>query len=540
MELKRYLAILWPWKWLIITGIILGAVSAAFYTRQQTPVYRATTRLMVNESPTGSMLDYGSIMASSYLAETYAELFSMPSVLETTLARMGLADNPAARPVSISAAVVRSNQFLNVTVDHHDPNLAAAIANMLVEVFDETTREMRSQRIAESRRSLQMQMDTLELRIGEQESALGLGAGWDPGRSAPEIGSPGYDLLALQSYYHELQDRYESLGLLENQSLSNLVQLDPAKVPGAPYKPRPLTNIMLGAGLGLGLALAIVMLIEYLDDTVKSPDDALDNLGLPMIGLIARMDDPGAGSLHVKAYPRSPTSEAFRTLRTNIEFAGNGRTIRSLLVTSAGPGEGKTTIASNLAVVFAQGGRRVILVDADMRKPRIHRVMGVANRSGLSELIASPRPTLNGSGQIWQSENLVLITSGGIPPNPSELLGSEGLTSLLGQLEERADIVVFDSPPAGVVIDAAVLAAQVDAVLLVIEPESTTLGAARHVMEQFERAGAKVIGLVFNNVPTSRMGLAYQGRYGRYVHGYTYFYSYEPDGEVQLRGKKRK
>lgn len=198
--------------------------------------------------------------------------------------------------------------------------------------------------------------------------------------------------------------------------------------------------------------------------------------------------------------PTSPVSEAYRTLRTNILFASLDNPLKTLLITSTDPGEGKSTTLANLAVVMAQAGNRVIMVDCDLRRPSLHRIFGVRNSAGLTTMMvegqAMSQPPLQDTGV----PNLSIITSGPLPPNPSELLGSRRMAEVLAQLKSQADIILLDSPPIIAVADAAILASKVDGVILVVQAYKTKRDFARKAKAILEKANANLLGVVLNNV----------------------------------------
>jgi capsular exopolysaccharide synthesis family protein len=319
-----------------------------------------------------------------------------------------------------------------------------------------------------------------------------------------------------QSLYLNLLGSLETVRLARLQNTPNIVQIEPASVPRSPIRPRPLQNTALAAAVGLMLAAGIAFLVEYLDDTLKTPEDVERLLGLPVLGFIAQMPykRKEAEQVFVARQPRSPVSEAFRSLRTNLEFSAVERPICTILVTSAGPSEGKTTVAANLAAIFSQAKKHVVLLDADMRRPRIHRMFGMANRSGLSDLfLGQDRPRNIGRGR-QDLPNLVVVTSGGTPPNPAELLGSAKMDQILSEFHKHVDVVIIDTPPS-LVADAQILAGKVDAVLLVIQPGKTHAAAARACLETLQRSGARIVGVVLNRIPRNRS--YYYGGYQYYA-----------------------
>lgn len=321
-----------------------------------------------------------------------------------------------------------------------------------------------------------------------------------------------------QQIYINLLNSLESIRLARLQNTPSIVQIEPASVPDEPIRPRTLMNTALATVVGLMLAAGIVFLVEHLDDTLKTPEDIERVLGVPVLGFVAEMQYKGKGAeeIYVTRQPRSPVSEAFRSLRTNLEFASVQKPIRTLLVTSPGPSEGKTTVAANLAAIYSQAKKRVALVDADMRRPHVHRFLGLSNREGLSNLFRNQASVQNVSHAKVELPHLLIITSGSLPPNPAELLGSDRMVDILSELQANTEMVVIDTPPS-LVADAQVLAAKVDAVLIVIRPGVTNAEAARSSMESYRRAGARVVGVVLNRIPRNR---------SYYYGGYKYYSPY--------------
>jgi len=338
-------------------------------------------------------------------------------------------------------------------------------------------------------------------------------------------------LSLYQQIYINLLNNLETVRFSRLQNTQSIEQIQVAVAPEFPIRPQPLNSAMLAGVVGLMLAAGVVFLIEYLDDTLKIPEDVERVLDLPLIGYIAEMQSKGKSDaeVYVSRQPRSPVSEAFRSLRTNLEFAGVDKPLRTILVTGSEAGDGKTTIAVNLAVIFAQGGKRVLLMDADLRRPRIHRFLGIQNRVGLTDLFRDTL-ALDEVTHQWSEANsktISVITSGNLPPNPAELLGSQKMASILTEISSRVDVVIIDSPPS-VVSDAQILAAKVDCVLLVVQPGKTHAGAARATREQMDRAGARMVGAVFNRIPRN---------HGYYYGGYRYYSPYYSQNNQYLNGE---
>lgn len=317
------------------------------------------------------------------------------------------------------------------------------------------------------------------------------------------------NLSLYQQIYVNSISSLEALNLTRAQSAPNVIQVEPARIPRTPISPRPMQDAALYGAVGLLGMAGIAFLVEYLDDTLKTPEDVKNKLGLPVIGFVSELkgiDKSKKGSqtgIYVANQPRSPVSESFRSLRTSLEFYSVDRPIRSIIVTSAGPQEGKTTIACNLAVILAQSSKRVVLLDADMRRPNVHTQLNIPNRLGLSNLMRNRMPieeVIQVSGSI---ANLSVITSGSLPPNPAELLSSERMTHIIQQLKEMFDMLIIDTPPA-IVSDPQILSTKSDAVLFVIRPGKTRSVAMQTPLEEFHRVGANVIGVVMNRIPRNR------------------------------------
>jgi capsular exopolysaccharide synthesis family protein len=263
-------------------------------------------------------------------------------------------------------------------------------------------------------------------------------------------------------------------------------------------------NTVIAAVLGLLALVAVAFLWETLDDRLRTVEDVERATGLSTLGVIGRMPgDRGRKAYYRLAtllYPRSPAAEAFRSLRTNLEFASLDERFRTILVTSSGPNEGKTVVAANLAVAYAQSGRRVILLDADLRRPSVHDMFGLRNDRGLTDLVRTDGLDLSDVIQGTEEANLSVVTSGTLPANPAELLGSHRMQGILAGIREAADLLIVDTSPVGAVTDAAVLASHADATIFVIRGQRTSERLARRGHEALSKVNARIAGAVLNDV----------------------------------------
>ena len=515
-DLRKYWNLLWHWWWVIALAGILAGVSAFFVSRSLTPIYEAETTVLIDQGTAQSGDEYQSILMSERLTQTYASLLTQSPVLEEVIQGQNLEMELNNLRDAISVQPVRDTQLIDVKVEHESPQRAAWIANALVEVFTEQNRERQTTRYAESKQSLETQLERVDQRI--EEISQSLDNLEENGDNEAERNRLELTLSQYQNTYSSLLESYEEVRRAEAESVSNVVQVEPATIPDNPVRPRTLINTALAGVVGGMLAVGGIFLMDALDDTVRDPDHVEQALELPILGMLPQHEEEEKAVIAIEQ-PRHPTVEAFRTLRTNIRYSSVDHPVRKLLVTSADPGVGKTSTVTNLAAVLAQGGSKVLLVDADLRKPKIHHHLGQANHEGFSDIFVQENVDLNALIQNDVDRgSLSVLTSGSIPPNPAELLGSQKMAQFLEEMEKEYDYILLDSPPLMAVTDAAVLAQAADGVLVVVKPGTTQLGALLGAVEQLRRVGARILGLVMNEIP--RRGSRY------YYQGYQY-YTYE-------------
>ena len=542
VDLKVYGRIALRWAWLVILCAILAGGVAFLYSMNQTRIYSASSKVLVNEARNPATANYNDILLSERLARTYANLMQRDSTIEDTFVRLGL--DPAAvrrQVVSVAVAPVRDTQLVQVTVESPNPELAAAMANTLPQVFAEGMRAVQLARFTESRNSLSTQLDELRKRIEANQLQMSDLQNQRTAQAELELASLRSEQTQLQASYGNLLNSFEQLRLTEAQSIDNIVLMEPAETPLSPVRPRTLVNALLAAVVGALLALGIVFLIEYLDDRVQSPDDLRKIADLPVLGAIAKMpgdkdaEDARSGNLIGLNEPRHPITEAYRRLRTNLQYANLDKEMRTLMVTSAEAGEGKSITSANLAVVMAQSGARVILVDADLRKPKQHTVFGVSKRPGLAEALKGgdieallcPVTSKGGNLSLW------LLPAGDTIPNPAEVLGSHRMQQLGKQLLELADIVIYDTPPVLAVTDSQVMGRMVDGALLVIDTQKTGSAAVHRALESLLQVNTPLVGAVLNRLTSS-------ARNYYYYYSYDAYYSDGDDDGKQRKGSRRR
>ena len=350
----------------------------------------------------------------------------------------------------IQVQPVTDTTLIEVRVEDINAQRAADIANALVVEFAESNLALQASRYSSSKENLANQLDDMDAQIqsaNDQLASLGKSAEDQADRDRLEA-----NLAQYRQTYANLLQSYEQVRLAEAQSTSNVIQAEPATASERAVRPRTMTNTLLALVVGLLFSTGLVFLIEAMDDTLKGPDQVTDQLGLPVLGLIVRHNTT-EGRPVTLGEPRSQVAEAFRSLRTNIQFASVDQPLRTLLITSPTPSEGKSTVAVNLGVVIAQGGKRVALIDADLRRPHVHKLLDLSNVQGLSDLFVQEHVSLDGTLQKTKTADLFVMTSGALPPNPAELLGSEKMYEIIRQVKEQTDLLVIDSPPVIAVTD---------------------------------------------------------------------------------------
>ncbi len=528
INIRHLLQLVWHWLWLIILAAVVAAAATYYYSIQLPKVYESSTRVMVNQAPISQSTDYTSMITSQTMAKTYTLIMTDMPVLEAVVQQLQLENSPGELRGMITITQKTDTPLITVTVTGNDPKLCADVANTLVVVFSNRIMQQQAERYALSKQNLQRQIDSVDAQITETFDQVMTST--DPDEKTALMTR----LTQYQYIYTSLLTSLEDVKLTESQSTTSLTQLEMATVPTSPIAPKVMQNTLLAALVGIMLSFGTVFLIEMLDDTVKDAEETGRKFGVPVLGIVSHFEKTDTPI--TQAHPRSPVSEGFRGLRTNVRFASVSAPLQKILVTSPMPGEGKTTIASNLAIVLAQGGAQVTLVDADLRRPSVHKVFGLQNQAGLTSVFLRPENDNHSVAQPSKVNGLSIVTSGQIPPNPAELLGSMRMQSLLLELQTEADLIILDTPPVLSVTDAVALAPNTDGVLIVVVPGKTKLQTLKMTIDSLRRVNAPILGIVYNNMTVKSMR-------GGYYRTYYYYYDskyYDPTGRKHKKRKPNK
>jgi capsular exopolysaccharide synthesis family protein len=334
-----------------------------------------------------------------------------------------------------------------------------------------------------------------------------------------------------QRLYELVLKRLKDTGVTGMLQASNVRILDRARPSSIPVSPRTLRNLALAIVLGLLGGIGLAFAAEQLDTSITTQEQIEERLGLTFLGIVPNIERNRDGSAHdlvVHTQPKSAIAECLRAIRTNLLFMSPEKPLKTILVTSSGPQEGKTTTATSLAVTMAGSGNRVLLVDADMRRPRVHRVFGAPSSTGLSSLILG-EGRLEDAVRATEIPGLSILPCGPVPPNPAELLHTAAFQHLIAEMASRYDRVIVDSPPVGVVADAVVISTHVDGTLVVLKAGRTSREVARQAVRQLQDVNARILGALLNDLDLQ------SNKYGHYSYYYQYGYYY---GESKQGEKK--
>lgn len=504
MELRQYVNVLLKWWWLIAAAVVVAGVSAFLGSLVTLKQYQSRTTLMVGQTMQNPNPSSSDLYTGQALAQSYGDLIKREPVMRATLTALGLDWDWATLQSMVQSRVVPNTTLIEITVLDLDPKraqiLTKEIANQLIlsspagaNVTDEAERQFAASQIEDIKANITHSQD----EIRQLDDVI------SKATSARQIQDARQRQDSLRTQVTSWQQTYAQLQTILQQGTINFLSVvEPAQVLYTPVGVSTTSNMLLAAAIGLVLACGAAFVIEYLDDTVKTPDDVRQTTDLETLGSVVRIEGESYNTKLVAfREPRSRIAEAYRMLRTNLQFSMIDRPLQTLMITSANPEEGKSITAANVAVVMAQAGKRAVLVDADLRRPVQHQIFGLSNSMGLTSILLDSNIRLAETLQDTAVENLQIMTSGPLPPNPSELLGSKRMGNLIEALQKQADIIIFDTPPILPVADATILAARVDGTLLVVDSGHTRRALARRGKEALAGVGATVLGVVINRLP---------------------------------------
>ena len=504
IELRRVSTIiLRRWWWLAIIAV-LGALAGYVISRQQTPVYQATTTVLVGDSIKSTNVDRVDIQVSEALVQTYVEVAHRQPVLQGVVSALNLNGSWQALDKQIQVTQIESTQLIEIVVEANSPEMARRIAdeivNQLILLSPTNSEGSNNEFNQEQLASLQERIVTGQNRIVEIETAMSKSI------SEIELADLQREKATLNGLIVEWERNYTDM-LLVTEPKRNPTQLsviETAHSNNNQIRPRVQLNTLLGGVLGMIIGLGLIFLLDFLDDTYKSLNDFSQSDEVNILGSIRKIKGRKlSDKLVARFHPHSPVTESYRIIRSRIRFKPTDKPTRSIMVTSAMPKEGKSVTAANLAVVFAQANYKTVIVDADLRHPALHEIFEVSNEVGLGDMLSSTDFKIDDGIQTTSVNNLKILTSGTPLLDPSERLGSERMKNILDELKNVAEVVIFDSPPVLVYADAIVLSGRSDGVIMVIQAGKSTHAAITQTLFDLQNANANLLGSIFNQSPKS-------------------------------------
>jgi succinoglycan biosynthesis transport protein ExoP len=530
MELKDYGRILWKNLWLILLTVLIIGGGVYYYSIRQAPLYRSEALLLVTTPPPKAGSSYPDILTMERQALTFSEMLRGRTILDAVSPSVNV---PALDlSVNLTVSPLQDTQLIQVTYTDTQPTRAQLILNAICDYFSQYIGQLYYLAPDNTITVLQDQVQKTGSDLEAAKKALASMVSSTPS----QLQLAQEKVSFLQTSYLDLVGKLNATRQSLAEGVSQVIVYERGNLPISTVAPRVAVNMAIGCLFGLFLGLALTFLRNYLDDTLKTEEDVRKYLkGLPVLGAMpviarnrrhpqsrarGRKKENETPVLAVMEDPKSAAAEGFRTLRTNLQFLSAATPVRSLVITSPTPGEGKSTIAVNLAASMAQIGQEVILVDADLRRPSLHRVFSMAMSPGLSNYLVG-KTDVSAILQETKVPHLRLIASGPLPPLPAELLSSPRMKTLLEDLLTQADTVIVDTPPAVALTDATLLSSLVNGTLMVITCGRTTREQAKAALQVLENAGIRPLGVIMNQVDR------------RKGYGYYYFYyrRYEKDSQ---------
>ena len=522
-SLRHQIAVLrrrWP---VIVLLALLAGGAAAWITSRQDPVYEATASLRLQPVRAVSV---GAEPAPASTTETETEI----EVMRSESVRDAVQEKQGHKPkITIEARGVTS--VIDIRARSLDPKVAADDATSYGQVYIDRRREQRALALQNSATLIQnqlvqlnKQLDDLQRPLREAEARLSSTSDQKVRpqlQAARDAAADAIDAQRrnLERRRAELEDQLNQIELARQLDPAGGVEMvSVAKVPTEAVSATPLRNGALGLLGGLVLGLGLAFLADQLDDRLRRKDELEATAGRPVLGLLPRTGRRMPAGVITLESPSSASAEAYRTLRTSLQFMAIDKPIHSIQVTSATSAEGKTTVVTNLAASFAQAGHRVIILDCDLRRPRVHENLGLPNDSGFTSVLLDELTLADAITTLEGEPFLAVVTAGRVPPNPSELLASDRARAVLETLRAHCDVLLIDSPPILPVTDALVVSGFVDATLLVARPKRSTKRQIARACELLHRVGASLVGTVLNGVVRdSGDGYGYGYGYGAYT-----------------------
>ncbi len=516
MELRDYLNVISARRGIIILATLIVACVALAVSLLQPPTYTAQAKVLISEKDTGAAL-FGTVLPElssqpERALQTQVQLVEVRPVIEATIKKLALQQTPEELLSRVDVGAIGQTNVIAIQATATKPEQAAEIANTVADEYVAASKDRK-------RASLKAAADEVQQRLEQARAEiLALGRRVQESGKSDELTA---ELGIATGTYSTLAEKLEQLRINEQLETGSGVVVQAAVVEVEQIAPKPLRNTALGALVGLALGLGMAFLYEYLDNTIKSTDEAERVYGTTVLGIVPmeRFEKGVKRRLTIVEAPGSAASEAYRVIRNSLDFINFEHDLHTLMITSAAPAEGKSSVAANLAMSLTQTGKKVVLVSCDFRRPTTEQFFPVNNTVGLSEVLLGTH-SLKSALQRPGGEQLLVLTAGKMPPNPNELLGSTKMKEVIESLEEWGDWVIIDTPPVLAVADPVSVARWVDGVVVVSKAGESTREAGQKAVELLGKVGARIIGVVVWGLDETKNRPGYG--YGYYTGGYYY------------------
>lgn len=488
MEFKDYLQVLTRRKLAILLTVFLALVTATVVTFAMTPIYGASALLRVSPPIIGTV-DYAEMVYAERVTNTHIKMLTSWPVMDAVATRLNVPRDGLEKRIKVEA--IRDTELIKITVEDPDPKLAKGIAQAMTEMAMEQNQRPRGGRTAQD--MLAEQLATMQRELGLARATL---SATQPITSSQEAITAASNLKVMEETYGTLQREYEQARARDLIRANSVSIVEPAEATRTPIKPNQQQNIGLGALLGLLAGIGLAFLAESLDKSIRTAEDLERELKINVLGTVPRFRTKGETPEIVMGNPLAgPAVESYRLLRANLQ--ASGKTCKTLLFTSAGSGEGKSTIVANLAVAAAQAKQQVAVIDTDFRRPSIHKIFGLSNYRGLSQTLLQEQ-SVGSLMKATEYQGLRVLTSGPVPPNPDVALDPRAVGALVSELTQLFDLILIDGPPALLVADTSLIAPLFDGVVVVARYGQTPWASLRRIVSLLGSVNANVIGTVLN------------------------------------------
>lgn len=518
LDLASLLGIARRWWWIVFLSCLIGGISAYAVSHAQERLYTADATLLVDPA-VNSPADYGSVQAGQNLVETYRTWAVSRPVLESASRQLSLSGGPGDFFWSqVSAETVPGTLFIQVSATDPNPAHAAEIANAVANAFVEDIRTQAQTQTAMARARVEDRLDDITGQInGMNASIESLQASQQPlsGADQSRLDSLLESRTQLEEEHLQLQSTAASLALRATTSGVHVSMSAPAIAPVSPSSPRIMRSTLVGLSVGLLVAAAAIILLEYFDTRIRTPEELKAVTAVPVLATVGQI--PKSTRSHRQLFtvdtPASRAAESMRMLRENLQFASAPAPFTTLAIMSPDTTEGKSTLVANLGVVMARAELKTLIIDADLRRPTQHRLFGVSNDAGLSSFLTREFDDWSAIAVRLNVPGLFLIPSGPVPPNPADLLQLGRMNHLLRSSAKEFDIVLIDTSPTLVASDALSVASRADASVVVCRLGETQRDQLSQALAAVENVAPRLLGLVLNDHKDAAGSLRYDQSY---------------------------